>query len=388
MSSVDTSSMALDSKPTGGLGPLGDSKPPGGPSVSEEAPAKDLVANQCPPLWGPLSGLAWAGGTQGFKSWRGSCKGLGALLGGPWLAGETVEFVGNEAEMLRKALITASLDVLLGDPSCTGLFLSLQGAPVSRYLVEALRMYPNYKQRLPVLGLPHRDPSDMQASCTGGSHGRAMLASGKCMLMLHEERQTLESSVLSRLRQASCSSLEGLLHFFDLADATASTQQQQQQPLRVVAIEGLSLILTLHQGQIPSKALCLRVEALYPLKGPRSGGITWLELPVIRKLWRAGLALLNPFVPPQRLAETGKPTDPIRKYDVLTIRGTGIPVWSELHKESLLKLTLLKTPRQPQGLLAFVSATPAGTTAACVSQPHYGHKAYYCTRGRTDALRI
>lgn len=55
-----------------------------------------------PPLWGPILGLAWAGGLQGFAAWEVSCRALGALLGGSWRAGETLEFVGAEAESPRQ----------------------------------------------------------------------------------------------------------------------------------------------------------------------------------------------------------------------------------------------------------------------------------------------
>lgn len=59
-------------------------------------------------------------------------------------------------------------------------------------------------------------------------------------------------AALSRVRvAASCCSIKSLLDLFDAAAALVDQQEQrhQQQRLRVLAIEGLSLLLALHQGE-------------------------------------------------------------------------------------------------------------------------------------------
>ncbi|CDJ40700.1 hypothetical protein, conserved, partial [Eimeria tenella] len=137
---------------------LGDPEPAGAP------PEQLKGVFQYPPLWGPLSGLEWAGwgpprGPQGgppegplggpprgapqLQSYPVSCGALGALLGGPWRAGETVEFLGADAEAPRQALLTALCSLLLGAPLAAALFASIQGAPLFPRLLGALKTHPS-----------------------------------------------------------------------------------------------------------------------------------------------------------------------------------------------------------------------------------------------------
>lgn len=69
---------------------------------TNERPPGNTEAPQCVPLLGPLSGLDWAGGQDRFASWESCCGALRGLLRGPWRAGETIEFLGAEAEPPRQ----------------------------------------------------------------------------------------------------------------------------------------------------------------------------------------------------------------------------------------------------------------------------------------------
>ncbi|KAL8426726.1 hypothetical protein ACSSS7_008031 [Eimeria intestinalis] len=205
-----------------------------------------------PPVIPVISGLDWAGGPHGLASWGPSCLSFRGALGGPWRASETVEFVGPTSEHLRlgwrgrdkefRGLLTVLADILLEDEGASALMVLVQGAPVHSRLLGALR------------------------------------AHSRIIKNYEADKESLVTSALRRTRIAECLCLESLTTICDAAAAAAKQQQQLQQQqqqqrqerLRVVTIEGLSLLLALHQKDEEER---FRVWGYMPLSGEASEAI-------------------------------------------------------------------------------------------------------------------